>query len=104
MTQQERSEQIALMLGWIKKGNLYAPSENDFFIEELTFHSDWSYLMDAVEFIEKIYSYRVKIESRSCIIYKNSDIIIQLYSIKSKQEAVFIAVSNFAKKYNNKEL
>jgi hypothetical protein len=40
MTQQERNVEIVNMLGWIKKGNLYAPSVNDFFVEELTFHSD----------------------------------------------------------------
>jgi hypothetical protein len=111
MTQQERNVEIVNMLGWIKKGNLYAPSVNDFFVEELTFHSDWSYLMDAVEFIENKLkeSYNVDIVNKNqCEIVKNGDKYICGHGFDtinhSKQEAVFIAVSNFAKKYNNKEL
>jgi hypothetical protein len=111
MTQQERNVEIVNMLGWIKKGNLYAPSENDFFTGELTFHSDWSYLMDAVEFIENKLkeSYNVDIVNKNqCEIVKNGDKYICGHGFDtinhSKQEAVFIAVSNFAKMFNNKEL
>jgi hypothetical protein len=57
--------------------------------------------MQAVDFIENIYSYRVQIESKNCIVYKNSDVITQWYSTESKLMAVFISVSDFAKLYNN---
>lgn len=122
---QERNSDIALMLGAIKEKNFWNKDsfrlnqferltwsnrlldyfENPHFtLYELQFDSDWNWLMEAVEFIEKIYSYKVKIESKGCIIYKNSNAVIIHYSTESKLVAVFIAVSDFAKLYNNKEL
>jgi hypothetical protein len=112
MTQQERNVEIVNMLGWIKKGNLYAPSVNDFFVEELTFHSDWNWLMEAVEFVEKLgyesllgsseYYYPGKGMRHIQSFIKDNITIYQ--ESKDKKEAVFIAVSDFAKQYNNKEL
>jgi hypothetical protein len=67
--------------------------------------------MDAVEFIENKLkeSYNVDIVNKNqCEIVKNGDKYICGHGFDtinhSKQEAVFIAVSNFAKLYNNKEL
>lgn len=59
---QDRNEQIALMLGWkITDGIIsYIPEENSFQHEVgysangfLQFHSDWNWLMEAVEFIKR---------------------------------------------------
>lgn len=120
---QERNKQIALMLGlkrgwwihqekpltddkkqWCDIGGKTFLGTKIYYDRDLKFHSDWNWLMEAVEFIEKIYSYKVKIESKGCIIYKNSNAVIIHYSTESKLVAVFIAVSDFAKLYNNKEL
>lgn len=106
---QERNEQIASMLGWkITDGIIsYIPEENSFQHEVgysangfLQFHSDWNWLMEAVEFIESkgyeigIFANRVEIittieENR---IYETGG--------KTKKEAVFIAVSDFARQFN----
>ena len=122
MTQQEiqdRNEQIALMLG-LKKGwwiHQQKPLTDDkkqwwdiegktflgtrvYYIKDLQFHSDWNWLMEAVEFIESkgyeigIFANRVEIittieENR---VYETGG--------KTKKEAVFIAVSDFARQFN----
>ena len=116
MTQQERNEQIALMLGWIKKGNLYAPSVNDFFVEELTFHSDWNWIMKSLIHITnlgwnwELIDFNGTIKEKdcfSCSIF-NLDLSKQYNKIKNESsnpiEVVFKTVSDFAKRYNNKEL
>jgi hypothetical protein len=87
MTQQEiqeRNKQIALMLGykttWLDKL---------FYTWKCRFLYDWNLLMEAVEFIEKL---------------NKTDKEIVWTKAATKKEAVFIAVSDFAKLYNNKEL
>ncbi len=123
---QDRNEQIALMLGYVNT----TPTDKDFKIFEfptkvgciprmietmsMQFHLDWNWLMEAVEFIERRgYGYVVEIsgnpEKQFCAITKiNSDhsIVRVGYSdeVFTKKESVFIAVSDFAKLYNNKEL
>jgi hypothetical protein len=110
MTQQEiqqRNQQIALMLGWYKENNTWKVLEKfrGGFISKdkdsnLQFHSDWNWLMEAVEFIESkgyeigIFANRVEIittieENR---VYETGG--------KTKKEAVFIAVSDFARQFN----
>jgi hypothetical protein len=85
-------------------------------IKDLKFHLDWNWLMESVEFIEKqkirdnqytyTSKYNVIIDSYGCIIrtsgYHQKKVIDITNS--NKKEAVFIAVSDFAKKFNNKEL
>lgn len=73
------------------------------------FHKDWEWLMNAVEFIETNHKYTVKIYLNTCTIQsanqfvtKPSEYIINSYVKGNKKQAVFIAVSQFAKMYNNK--
>jgi hypothetical protein len=130
MTQQEireRNEQIALMLGYRlitpdmrrnpdKWNTSYwqkdYPEKQDVLCSEgyLPFHSDWGSLMKSVEFIEELNNYFVQIEEKSCYVYdisKFDDSQTNAFIIKdgeTKREAVFIAVSDFAKLYNDKKL
>ena len=127
MTQQEiqeRNKQIALMLGGIKEKNFWNQEsyrleqferlswsnviqdnfENPHFtLSELQFHSDWNWLMEAVEFIEKIYNNQpIYFGHNDCVIFSPKTIKSKG---KDKKEAIFIAISDFAKLYNNnKEL
>lgn len=113
---QERNEQIALMLGWKKHNHIsYHTWTNDksiyhIYDSALQFHSDWDWLMEAVEFIESIevddFGYIVEMLPSSSRIYlaKNNLSIISIDPKSSRKEAVFTAVSDFAKKFNNKEL
>ena len=72
------------------------------------FSSDWKYLMDAMEYIEKINpTIRTEITTSSCLIYRNTFVLVSQYMDnegRRKVEMVFDAVVEFAKKYNkNKE-
>jgi hypothetical protein len=112
MTQQEiqeRNKQIALMLGWTLKSYptyisspfhsrsvWWSPGTTKTFccIEgEEFFHSDWTWLHEAAE---KVYSLTNPSDSI------RHDIIHILG--RSHKEAVFIAVSDFAKLYNEKKI
>jgi hypothetical protein len=100
MTQQEtqeRNKQIALMLGWKITDSIisYIPEESSFQHEVgysangfLQFHSDWNWLHEAAAVA---YSLLSPSDSR-----KHD--IIQLLG-RNQKEAVFIAVSDFAKLY-----
>jgi hypothetical protein len=112
MTQQEiqeRNKQIALMLGWYEENNTWKVLENfrGGFIavnkgSDLKFNSDWNWLMEAVELIEKIYNNQpIYFGHNDCVIFSPKTIKSKG---KDKKEAVFIAVSDFAKLYNNKEI
>lgn len=129
MTQQEiqeRNKQIALMLGWtLKRYPTYisspfhgrsvwwSPGTTKTFCcikGEEFFHSDWTWLMEAVEFIEK-QSICVWIHGNNCLIQsvgkkenKFSPITYTEVYGKNKKLAVFIAVSDFAKLYNEKKI
>jgi hypothetical protein len=134
---QQRSEQIALMLGYVNT----TPDDRDFNIYEnklkpfsaipktietmsMLFYSDWNWLMEAVDFIESKIIYTVKIIStptisqrwymytvqiyntRSATLLNQGEKIIEIQSNyhknQSKKETIFIAVSDFAKVYNEK--
>jgi len=129
MTQQEiqdeinkRNSDIALMLGYVNT----TPTDKDFNIFEHTtkigkipkmietmsmrFHSDWNWLMEAVEFIRLLnWSYDMYCPSNTdnsdgefeCNFWDKINPEIEGRSKNSLKEAVFIAVSNFAKKFNN---
>ena len=134
MTQQEiqeRNKQIALMLGYVNT----TPTDKDFNIFEyptkiegipkmietmsMRFHSDWNWLMEAVEFIGgtlgyRKYSYSHEEHSR-CVFtdmailsqkhdFGGGNIVIDSGKQNTEKEAVFTAVSDFAQKFNNKEL
>jgi hypothetical protein len=122
MTQQqiqERNEQIALMLGLTptkgfgsKKNEYFKKIDGDKTImyNKVLFHSDWNWLMEAVEFIDKLSNYFIQIEEKSCYVYDISKFdnsqtnAFIIKDGKTKKESIFIAVSDFAKLYNNKEL
>lgn len=138
MTQEERNEQIALMLGWRKykmlnnlpwqkkrmtytnvtRPNFFTPL---FYIEAFKFNSNWNLLMEAVEFIESK-GYATKIAHDYCISnygcdecvidkrknaltsYEDRDEPLIFELTKTKKEATFTAVSDFAKLYNEKKI
>jgi hypothetical protein len=116
MTQQEiqdRNKQIALMIGKkyqdnkivIHYNNVCGVNPTGETWQECIYHSDWNWLMEAVEFVEKL-NYNVNIFHQDCLIEKDNKFITVTHAIKNKtkKEAVFTAVSDFAKLYNNKEL
>jgi hypothetical protein len=95
MTQQERSEQIALMIGYEISENkecFKLPHKNGWIILEI-FRSDWNWLHKGIQFLHKHF------ESKEW-----SWTTIERYPLYSEIEEVFIVVSDFAKLYNNKEL
>jgi hypothetical protein len=125
MTQQEiqdRNKEIALMLGKkyqnnkivIHYNNVCGVNPTGETWQECLYHSDWNWLMEAVEFIEKkikvnseyASNYNVVFDSLSCSIettgYHQKTIIN--VNNQNRKEAVFLAISEFAKSYNNKEL
>jgi len=115
MTQQEiqeRNEQIALMLGYEISENkecFKLPNKNGWITLEV-FYSDWNWLIEASEFIEE-QRIAVYIHSNHCIIQsigtKENNFTPITYCDTygtDKKEAVFIAVSDFAKLYNEKKL
>jgi hypothetical protein len=67
--------------------------------------------MEAIEFIESLknnqgYNYQVGLQNNHCIIEASNHLTDgsnRTYA-STKKEAVFIAVSDFAQKFNNKEL
>ncbi len=115
MTQQERNKQIALMLDWEYDEDLkifntpflelvepqafgdeqFSSRLHDY---ELKFHSDWNWLIEAVEFVEKNHAW---VNIKGCLVDITKDYSV---SAPSKKEAVFLAVSDFAKLYNENKL
>ena len=113
---QERNKQIALMLDWDNNKSqteFYPPHQfggiKD--LDDLVFHLDWDWLMGAVEFIENIrdeqgYGNMINIWVNGCNVCENNAgyKIIENIFAPTKKEAVFLAVSDFAKLYNEKKL
>ena len=118
---QDRNKEIAKMLGgnykrieelsFEPKGRWnikqFPDAKQDY---DLKFHSDYNWLMEAVEFIRlKNWSYDTYCPSNTdgefeCNFWDKISPEIEGRSKNSLKEAVFIAVSDFAKLYNNKEL
>jgi hypothetical protein len=139
---QERNKQIALMLGWKEATLEYklrwcaVPTEerlnrldqdhvpilmkenkDPLWSSSLLWHSDWNWLMEAVEFIEKLQSdnfimdffwlngsnvaLHQKDKQRGLILWETHG---RFKNVETKKEAVFIIVSDFAKLYNEKKL
>ncbi len=101
---QERNKQIAFMLGavevpedkWYKIGgykkHVYFPNRsipNRFLLKGVKFHSDWNWLMQAVEFINKVHSDKGIIP-----------LCLTSLPIYTEKESVFITISDFAEFYN----
>jgi hypothetical protein len=131
MTQQEiqeRNKQIALMLGAIYSSNGeawgFGNAKNigskmfngvmykdviqaERFEKELKFHSDWNWLIEAVEFIEKLGG-SYNISNKSCAISVNEPYWYSQETVvktdNPTKEAVFTAVSDFAKLHNEGEI
>ena len=130
MTAEERNIETAKMCGWKK----YKLERNFFFGKKrmtyylfdeppnfwstrfyssyFSYDSDWNWLMVAVKFIESLkneqgYKWRIDIYVESCSIYNVSNLsttpLICINKL-NKKEAVFQAVSDFAKLYNDKKL
>jgi hypothetical protein len=120
---QERNKQIALMLGWKEATLEYklrwcaVPTEERLNIldqdhvpilmkenkdplwsSSLLWDSDWNWLMEAVEFIKECDLYRNKYYD----ILHTKRKLLQIF-ISEKKEFVFIAVSDFAKLYNERK-
>ena len=67
---------------------------------ELEFHSDWNWLMEVVEKIESL-GYRIEIVKHICRIYLSNKETIIISENTPKIEAVYNAVVEFIKWYNN---
>jgi hypothetical protein len=129
MTQQEiqeRNKQIALMLGWEEEqqGSWFKTDKSAKYVvysehqnyphKGLPFYRDWNWLHEAIEFIENLNNgncYSVKIVNNKCEIYINTQYALAydkhlsiFQKLDSKKEAVFTAVSDFAKLYNEGKL
>jgi hypothetical protein len=96
------------MLCWFKtdksaKYVVYSEHQN-YPNKGLPFLRDWNWLMEAVEFIKNLdlseFNYHVG-KMTLFRVHKNT---IEKMSITSKKEAVFLAISDFAKLYNNKQI
>jgi len=123
---QERNNRIALMLGlkplsspydgaFTSDENTYNPFriffngllEDESWYHYPKFNSDWNWLMEAVDFIEK-QNMEVSIIDEECCIIDTEKAekeenpfmikpVTSCYDAQTKKEAVFIAVSDFAK-------
>ena len=108
---QERNKQIALMLGWYHEDYIWKmlkPFRDGFISEtkdvELQFHTDWNWLMEAVEFVESR-GYEIDIFANCVEICTTPDEDYVSEAVgKTKKEAVFLIVSDFAKLYNENKL
>jgi hypothetical protein len=90
---QERNKQIALMLGLHHDEDVVIFSDMmSYAWDNLKFHSDWNWLHEAAE---KVYSLTHPSDSI------RHDIIHILG--RSHKEAVFIAISDFAKHWNSSQ-
>ena len=82
--------------------------EEAFRIDEMKFHSDWNWIMEVVEAIEKLDDFYVQIEENACYIYDiskfdneqtNAFIKVDI-NTTSKKEAVVQAINQFLIWYN----
>jgi len=130
MTTQERNINIAYMLGWkeatleyklrwlgipkerLERANpshipiLIREDKEPLFTDSLCWDTNWNWLMEAVEFIEKK-GYTISITEKFVNIMFVEENIGKSISSRygyTKIEAVFLAVSDFAKFYNEGEL
>ena len=65
----------------------------------LKFHSDWNWIMEVVEAIEKL-GYDVVIAKTSCSIKMNKQLVKAALMLETKKEAVVEAINQFLIWYN----
>jgi len=108
----EYNKRCAEFLGWnkthpkIKDWHIYITPIGHISYDKMLFHSDWNWIMEVVEAIEKL-KYLVVIQSNFCQIQeigtKKNDfkpyIIASIYS-NDKKEAVVQAINQFLIWYN----
>lgn len=115
MSSHDKNVEIAKMLGWYQDAPVYigdkvwfkktdsaivvAYNTDKLPPYDLPFYRDWNYLMQAVEFIEDNYD-GVSICSKSCEIFGFTDGYV---TEKTKIEAVFNTVAEFAINYNKNQ-
>jgi hypothetical protein len=121
MTQQEiqeRNKDITLMLGLHHDKECVIYEMKAYTWDMLRFHSDWNWLMEAVEFINSLkiqtQTFYVSITRSNVWIYQYenhttkcpafSSGVLDDGKFKPLKETLFIAVSDFAKLYNDKQL
>ena len=70
----------------------------------LKFHSDWNFIMDMVEAIEKL-GFNFNIYHQDCIISRNKKWIVVTHAIKvkTKKDAVVQSINEFLIWYNKQE-
>jgi hypothetical protein len=114
---EERNKQIALMLGWTYNELMDRWNEDmlhDYaYVEDLKFHSNWNWLMEAVKFINNTHNqdnpyrdltYTIKhLLNGGWWKLKSEEKLIPR-RLLSDIEQLFLAVSDFAKLYNEEEL
>jgi hypothetical protein len=128
---QERNKQIALMLGGYKCSKIseqyelpklmtFPPKGNSnlchtakvCMLEDMQFHADWNWLHEAAEFIRRLgWNYDISSPIASlkesslfeCDFWNKNNPNIKGRSLNSQKEAVFIAVSDFAKHWNSSQ-
>lgn len=130
---QERNKELALMMGAVKE-RWYPPTKEDeeygtYFVfpqgtwypggvrqhnySLMKFHSDWNWLMEAKRFAERK-GLDISIRGHEVMVYRPFRKFYHVRLVEPKlnadvddssiTEAVFVAVSDFATLYNNKEL
>ena len=90
------AEFLSVKIHPIEERGLY----NGYFIDELKYHEDWNWLMVVVEKIESL-GYRIEIVKHICRIYLSNKETIIISENTPKIEAVYNAVVEFIKWYNN---
>jgi hypothetical protein len=69
--------------------------------EQLCFHSDWNWIMEVIEAIEKL-GFNFNIYHQDCLIEKDKKFIVVTHAtkLKTKKEAVVSAINDFLIWYN----
>ena len=103
----EYNKRCAEFLGWKNLNDdsfpEYVNPLGDFYqLKELKFHSDWNWIMDMVEAIEKLtkkdgYGYEILITNSLCVIEETNKIFDsnQRVYAKTRKEAVVGAINQF---------
>ena len=97
MTQEEireRNKQIALMLGLNHDKEAVVYKMRQYSWDSLKFDLDWNWLMETVEFVKSVTD-----KNLEELKYEVTHLFIT-----SSKKRVFIAVSDFAKLYNEKKI
>lgn len=96
----DKSFEVKLVDG-INTSYYYYKDDVMYLPEVMAYHSDWSWLMEVVEAIEKL-GCKFNIYHEDCLIEKNKKFIVVTHAIKNKtkKEAVVHAINQFLIFYN----